>query len=278
MIIINDCDHYFNSNVFLNHLLKILNKNIKNPYVGIINVANPLTSKPEWSYLKLDRNLKLRGIVEKDQNLAKLKKNGVIGSYFFFKGQIFLDEAIKIIKKNKFNIQKEFYISGVLDSLVKKGKKFLISKSPYAFPLGNTCQIIKFKNFYLRNKNILYPEPKTFLFDLDGVLVLHDKGYHSKVGKYTYPLKFIKKNILFLKDQYEKGNKIFITTARSSFEYGRLNSFLNNSNIPFHKLICDFSGGTRILINDLKPSIKSYPAALAITNSRNKAINYKLND
>ena len=43
--------------------------------------------------------------------------------------------------------------------------------------------------------------------------------------------------------------------------------------IPFHKLICDFSGGTRVIINDKKPNMKKYLSALAIETKRNDKIN-----
>jgi hypothetical protein len=271
-IIINDCDHYFNSNALLNKVLEILKFNNFNQYCGIINTANTLTKKPEWSYLKFKKN-KLIGIEEKDKKLAKLKSNGVVGSYFFFKSETFVKEASQMIKENDLKNQDEFYISRVYDRLIKKNKKFLIINAPYAFPLGKPSQVINFKKFYLKNKNLIYPEPKSYLFDLDGVLVLHDKGYHGHDQRYTYPFKPIKNNISFLKKKYENGDKIFITTARAQAEYYQIVKNLNKSMIPFHKLICDFSGGTRVIINDKKPNMKKYLSALAIETKRNDKIN-----
>ena len=271
-IIINDCDHYFNSNALLNKILEISKINLPNQYCGIINTATPSSKKPEWSYLKFKKNL-LVGVKEKDMKLAKLKTNGVVGSYFFFKSKTFINEASQMIKENDLKSQNEFYISRVYDRLIKKNKKFIIVNAPYAFPLGKPNQITKFKNFYLKNKNLIYPEPKSYLFDLDGVLVLHDKGYHGKNQKYTYPFKPIKKNISFLQKKYEDGNKIFIVTARAEAEYFKIKQNLNKLKIPFHKLICSFSGGTRIIINDKKPSMKNYSSALAIETKRNDKIN-----
>jgi len=205
--------------------------------------------------------------------LAKLKTNGVVGSYFFFKSKTFINEASQMIKENDLKSQNEFYISRVYDRLIKKNKKFIIVNAPYAFPLGKPNQITKFKNFYLKNKNLIYPEPKSYLFDLDGVLVLHDKGYHGKNQRYTYPFKPIWKNISLLKMKYENGDKIFIVTARAEAEYYRIIKNLKKFAIPFHKLICDFSGGTRIIINDKKPNMKKYLSALAIETKRNNKIN-----
>ena len=271
-IIINDCDHYFNSNALLNKILELSKINNSNQYCGIINTANTQTKKPEWSYLKFKKK-KLVGIEEKDKKLAELKSNGVVGSYFFFKNETFINEASQMIKEKDLKNQNEFYISKVYDRLIKKNKKFIIINASYAFPLGKPSQVTRFKKFYLKNKNLIYPEPKSYLFDLDGVLVLHDKGYHSKIQRYTYPFKPIKKNISFLQKKYEDGNKIFIVTARAEAEYFKIKQNLNKLKIPFHKLICSFSGGTRIIINDKKPSMKNYSSALAIETKRNDKIN-----
>ena len=45
---------------------------------------------------------------------------------------------------------------------------------------------------------------------------------------------------------------------------------LKKLNIKFHKLVMGVSGGTRILINDKKPSIPELKTALAYETSRNK--------
>ena len=44
-IIINDCDHYFNSNALLNKVLEISKINLPNQYCGIINTATPSSKK-----------------------------------------------------------------------------------------------------------------------------------------------------------------------------------------------------------------------------------------
>ena len=269
-IIINDCDHYFNGNVLTNYFYQ--NKNntkYKNLYSGIINTFDPEDSKPNWSYLKYNKKKKLLSIKEKDKQLAKLKKNGVVGSYCFFNSNNFLKEYEKLSSKK---IKNEIFISHICNEFLKKKKNFKILKTFSAFPLGTISQIKGFQKIFKKQVYKLYPEPKTLLFDLDGVLTNHDKGYHSSKEKYSYPLRFIKKNIDFLKSEYERGSIICILTARGEEEKSRVIKDFNKSKIPYHKFLFGISGGTRILINDKKPNLNNYKVAISISTNRNKNI------
>ena len=59
-------------------------------------------------------------------------------------------------------------------------------------------------------------------------------------------------------------------TSRPESEKKRLILNLKKLNIKFHKLVMGVSGGTRILINDKKPSLPGLKTALAYETRRNK--------
>lgn len=269
-VIFNDCDHYFSSNMFLKTTLSTDLTKIS----GIINVANTNSNKPEWSYVEMDNEGNLKSIKEKDITLAKNGAQGVIAAYYFSKVSTFKEEAKLMISENDKvgkKKQKEFFISKIYDRLIKKKHKFRVIKSGYAFPLGTPEQIKKFLKSY--KKNFFYPEASTLIFDIDGVIFEHDKGFNSTKGKYTYPTNEITKNVNFLRDRYNLGDNIVLMTARPEIEKSNLLRELSQKKIPFTKLIMGLSGGPRILINDKKP-LKKIKTALAIQTKRNQYYNF----
>lgn len=272
-IIFNDCDHYFDSNALYNKILEI--KKTENIY-GIINVADTNSTKPEWSYVEQNNHGKIISIKEKDINLAKKGAKGVVASYFFSNINFFLNECRLMITENDKvgdKNKREFYISKVYDRLIKKNKNFLLANTKFAHPLGTPDQISTFIDQY--SDSVFYPESKTFIFDIDGVLFHHDKGFHSEKSSYTYPIKPIPENIDLLKKEYEKGSCIIIMSARVESERDNINKQLNNLEVKFHQLILGVSGGTRILINDNKPNNENLKTAIAIQSNRNHPINVK---
>jgi len=266
-VIFNDCDHYFSGNSLFNFLINEKNKD----FDCLLNVADTNSKIPEWSYVEENKNGEIVDIKEKDKKLAESGAKGIVASYFFRKNSFFIKEAQKMIRDNDMvgsNKSKEFYISQVYSRLLKKKfkiKKILTNK---AYPLGNPIQIKNFINNYSPSK--FYPEASTVIFDIDGVLVHHDPGFMGKKLKYEYPLKPILNNINYLNSQKDKGNYIVLMTSRPESEKKRLILNLKKLNIKFHKLVMGVSGGTRILINDKKPSIPELKTALAYETSRNK--------
>lgn len=272
-VIFNDCDHYFDSNSLYNKILEI-KKNKK--ITGIINVADTNSKKPEWSYLEQNDQGKIVSIREKDPQLAKKGAKGIIASYYFSKISDFIHETKKMIEdKDKVGDigKKEFYISKVYDRLIKRNKKFIIANTKFAYPIGTPYQISKFVNNF--SETTFYPESKTYIFDIDGVLFKHDKGFHSNKSSYTYPVKPINENIEFLKKEYEQGSCIVIMSARTESERDSVTQQLSLLKIDYHHLILGVSGGTRILINDDKPNNPDYKTAVAIQSKRNMPINTK---
>ena len=269
-VIFNDCDHYFKSGSLLNKIGEIKDK--KN-FSGIINVAETNSTKPDWSYLEQNKNGEIIAIKEKDPALAKKGAKGVVASYFFSNLNIFKEEAKLMIRENDMvgdKFKREFYISKIYDRLIKKKHKFLVAETSSAHPFGNPQQIQNFVKNYSQNN--FYPEAKTIIFDIDGVILEHDKGFHGKKGRYQYPSKPIKNNIELVKSYYSKGDTIIFMTARPETERKNLEKELSKYKIYYHKLVMGVSGGTRILVNDKKPSNANFKTAIAIETERNRDI------
>jgi len=263
-IIINDSDHYFNGSSLYNTIKKI--KNYPNT-AGIINITDTHSKKPDWSYVDVDSNNKLRGVKEKNIQLARKGARGVIGSYFFSKKNLFIKEANNLLK-NK--IKNEFFISSILDSLVKKKYFFLTCFTEKIYPLGNLEQIKLFeKNFNFKK---FYPEPKTIIIDLDGVLIRHDSGHNSKKKIFTYPAIPIKKNVDLIKKEYDSGSCIIVMSARPNDEINNVENELKRNKIFYHHLILGVASGSRIVINDMKKNHPNIKTAIAIETVRNSSI------
>ena len=263
-IIINDSDHYFNGSSLYNTIKKI--KNYPST-AGIINITDTHSKKPDWSYVDVDSNNKLRGVKEKNIQLARKGARGVIGSYFFSKKNLFIKEANNLLK-NK--IKNEFFISSILDRLVKKKYLFLTCFTEKIYPLGNLDQIKLFeKNFNFKK---FYPEPKTIIIDLDGVLIKHDSGHNSKKKIFTYPSIPIKKNIDLIKKEYDSGSCIIVMSARPNDEISNVENELKKNKIFYHQLILGVASGSRIVINDKKKNHPNIKTAIAIETVRNSSI------
>jgi bifunctional N-acetylglucosamine-1-phosphate-uridyltransferase/glucosamine-1-phosphate-acetyltransferase GlmU-like protein len=263
-IIINDSDHYFNGSSLYNTIKKI--KNYPST-AGIINITDTHSKKPDWSYVDVDSNNKLRGVKEKNIQLARKGARGVIGSYFFSNKNLFIKEANNLLK-NK--IKNEFFISSILDRLVKKKYLFLTCFTEKIYPLGNLDQIELFeKNFNFKK---FYPEPKTIIIDLDGVLIKHDSGHNSKKKIFTYPAIPIKKNVDLIKKEYDSGSCIIVMSARPNDEISNVENELKKNKIFYHQLILGVASGSRIVINDKKKNHPNIKTAIAIETVRNSSI------
>lgn len=267
-IIINDSDHYFNGNALYNSITKIKNsKNIS----GIINTTKTNSKKPVWSYVKKNKKGKLLGVKEKNLELARKNAPGVIGSYFFSSTKLFIKSAKELIIKNR-KLKREFFISNILDALIKKKRLFEVCQTKKIYPLGNYEQINKFeKKFNFKN---FYPEPKTIIIDFDGVLVKHDNAGGVKSNKkiFTYPTTGILKNIGLVNKEYEEGSFVVVMSARPVKEKNKIKNELTKHMINYHELVLGVASGSRIVINDKKKSHPNIKTAIALEIKRNTSI------
>ncbi len=104
---------------------------------------------------------------------------------------------------------------------------------------------------------------KTWIFDLDGTLVVHN-GYKGGMDSLLPGVKdFYKRNI-------RDTDYILIITARDSEFKGIAEKCLLDNNIRYDKIIYDTPRGERILINDRKPWDGGIDTAYSININRNQ--------
>ena len=103
---------------------------------------------------------------------------------------------------------------------------------------------------------------KTWIFDLDGTLVVHN-GYKNGVDELLSGVKeFYEKNI-------DDTDYVLIITARNSEFKGIAEKCLLDNNIRYDRIIYDTPRGERILINDRKPWDGGIDTAYSFNIDRN---------
>lgn len=103
---------------------------------------------------------------------------------------------------------------------------------------------------------------KTWLFDIDGTIVIHN-GY--KNGK-----DILLEGVKEIFDKIDKNDKIILLTSREEKYIPNLKKFLKENNIRYDFIIPNLPYGERILINDNKPS--GLICAYAINKKRDEKL------
>ena len=106
----------------------------------------------------------------------------------------------------------------------------------------------------------LSPLPKTWVFDVDGTLLIHN-GHLREQGDEVLP------GVKELFSQISSDDKVVLLTARKEVFREKLESFLSDNGIRFDAILYGMPMGERILINDKKPS--GLVTAYAINKERN---------
>lgn len=113
----------------------------------------------------------------------------------------------------------------------------------------------------MENQLSLSTLPKTWIFDLDGTILIHN-GYKID-GEDT--ILYGAKQYL---DQIPAEDKIVILTSRTEEYREQTIQFLHQHKIRFDEILFNMPMGERILVNDRKPS--GLDMALAINIDRNQ--------
>ena len=108
-------------------------------------------------------------------------------------------------------------------------------------------------------KFILSPLPKTWIFDLDGTLVIHNGYLKGKDIVLVGVKKFFSK--------IPESDFILILTARDEKYKKQIEQFLFENGLRFDQIIYGVPVGERILFNDRKPS--GLQMAYAVNSDRN---------
>ena len=108
---------------------------------------------------------------------------------------------------------------------------------------------------------------KTLFVDFDGTVV-QNRGKYGTPNWYSRDDIGLTKNIQTLKNLYDKGAQIIITTARSSSEKLYIMEFFKSNGIELFSIICDLNHSERVVINDFYYTNR-YPTASAVNLPRN---------
>jgi hypothetical protein len=107
----------------------------------------------------------------------------------------------------------------------------------------------------------------TIFCDIDGTIFKYRKFETYK----TSEAELIQSTVDYLKQQYDAGNMIVLTTARPDNLLGHTIQELESNSVPYHRLIMGIERGPRYLINDMDPA-KEGERAIAINLIRDEGI------
>lgn len=109
--------------------------------------------------------------------------------------------------------------------------------------------------------------PKTIFCDIDGCLILHT----GKIEDQPAELTLLKDTLETLSKWDKLGYGIILTTGRRESTRRKTEKQLSKLGIFYDQLIMGIGGGTRVLINDIKPNSDD-PTAIAFNIDRNEGI------
>lgn len=222
--IVCDCDHYLDAN-------NIVELTLSGKFDAVIPTY--IINKNDyynWSKIVFDKNNNIIKLVEKNKIEDNYTYKGIIGCIGF---------------KNIENIlycSDEFqFISEYLDDMLKKKYILYSIDIDHILTYGDT-------DMYNNAINILRSK-MTFFCDIDGVLLKHNDHSTNNINNNLIINGFEK-----LQQLKADGHKIILTTARNKKNKKDLEKLLNNKNIVYDELVMGCNPGSRILINDRKPS------------------------
>lgn len=108
--------------------------------------------------------------------------------------------------------------------------------------------------------------PKTWIFDLDGTILVHN-GY-KKGGDRILP------GVKEFFDKIPETDHILILTARKEEVLESTIGFLKDNGIRYNNILADIPFGERILLNDMKDS--GLKTAYAVNIKRDEGLNFSV--
>lgn len=108
--------------------------------------------------------------------------------------------------------------------------------------------------------------PKTWIFDLDGTILVHN-GYKNG-GDRILP------GVKEFFDKIPDCDHILILTARKEEVLESTIKFLNDNGIRYNNILADIPFGERILLNDMKDS--GLKTAYAVNLKRDEGLNFSV--
>jgi choline kinase len=268
-IIINDCDHYFTGDFLTRSVTELINAEVET-----IQVFETMKDPEDlsWSFVREDSR-EIIEIVEKpsvgDLHGIDVQK-GLVGVYAFSSSKLFT-ELYRKCQQYSSDLKQEVFVSKLLtEALANPNIKFSRIFVDYFVSMGTHSKILNAEK--VLTSPIRLKEASTIFLDLDGTIVLHDKGFFSNAGVFMSQLIPINYSELqILRELWNNGNKIVITTARPESQRENVLRGLAEIDIRFDYLVMGITGGTRYLVNDSKDTIPSIQTAIAVQVDRDKS-------
>ncbi len=138
-LIVSDSDHFFDATPLYEMI-----KNKTPDVAGIIPVFNPPDNDPKWSFTLFDENQTAKAVGEKDATLRAQGAYANIGSYYFSKGSLFINEAEKMINANDMYGapgKQEFYVAPMYQRLINQGMTVKAAVIPEVWGLGTPADL-----------------------------------------------------------------------------------------------------------------------------------------
>ena len=266
-LIINDCDHFFDSGSVY--------RSIKDLALGYskTHLLFEATKTPDdlsWSFLER-QDEDLVGVREKPlkSELANIDSSrGLAGVYGWSSAGEFLELYGKVFGPVG-EATPEPFISAVADFAIKSGWKTIVGTIRDFVPLGSEDQIRVAERSSLLCAG--FKEPGAVLVDIDGTLVEHDAGFFSDSGHYASRLIPLDSTVVdSLVEMAKFGLSIVLVSSRPPSQEEFLRANFARLGIPCDRLILGLSGGARYLVNDIKPSLPGIPTAMSLNVLRNR--------
>ena len=202
-------------------------------------------------------------LIVNDQNIItdiiekKIKSDCIcVGMYGFRSASEFCDNYLKLTEQFDYAQSKEIYISHVIS--------YMIGVSSSIFEYVDT---IKFEDWgTLRDWQLVQYLKRTYFIDLDGVVLYNRGRYGSK--NWDNDQVPIEDNISVIKQLFDEGAQIVITTSRDMKYEEQIRDFFSSRGIDLHAIVTNCNHSARVLINDFAPS-NAYPSCEAISLPRN---------
>lgn len=266
-IIINDCDHFFDSGSVYRGVKELATGDEK---TLMLFEANKNPDDYSWSFVERLDGVVI-GLKEKPSSREVENINlglGLAGVYGWSSVGEYLDLYSEAFLSRSSSLD-EHFISAVADFAIRSGWRAMIGSIRDFVPLGSEEQVE-----FAESNQLLAPgfqEPGTLFIDIDGTLVEHDSGYFSPVGRYSSHLKPLDSDVLeTLNELAAQGMSIVLISSRPPSQEEFLRANFSRLGIKFDRLILGLSGGPRYLINDTKPKLIGFPTAVAMNVERNK--------